>query len=154
MTTLTLNVPVALAAIVFVVLVPQAEAADAIGQIKTESGMVSIERGKASIPARIGDRVYETDTLVTGKNGSVGITFSDNSMMSLGADSKLALDEFRFDSTTHEGAFTASLKSGTLAVRSGDIVKQTPEAMHIRTPAALLGVRGTHFVVRANGGLL
>jgi hypothetical protein len=131
-----------------------ARAADAIGQIKTEAGEVTIERGKASVPAHIGDRVYETDTLVTGKDGSVGVTFADNSMMSLGPKSKLALEQFRFDTTTHEGVFNASLKSGTLAVRSGDIVKQTPEAMHIRTPAALLGVRGTYFVVRADGGFL
>jgi hypothetical protein len=131
-----------------------ASAAEQIGQIKTLSGTVTIERGKAPEPARIGDRVFQSDTLVTGKDGSVGLTFADNSMMSLGPNSKLALDEFRFDTTTHEGVFNASLKSGTLAVKSGDIVRQTPEAMHIRTPAALLGVRGTHFVVSAKSGLL
>ena len=63
----------------------------------------------------------------------------------------LVLDNFRFDSTTHEGVFDSSLQKGTLAVKSGQIVKQTPEAMHIKTPAALLGVRGTEFVVRADG---
>jgi len=129
-------------------------AADAIGQIKTESGAVTIERGKMSVPARIGDHVFQTDTLVTGKDGSVGVTFNDNSMMSLGPASKLSLDEFHFSPTTRQGTFTASLKAGTLAVRSGDIVKETPEAMRVRTPAAVLGVRGTYFVVRANGGIL
>src|SRR5690242_1043615 len=89
-------------------------AADAIGQIKTEAGPVMIERGKTHVPAHVGDRVYESDTLVTGKNGSVGVTFEDNSMMSLGPNSKLALDAFRFDTTTPEGQFNASLKSGTL----------------------------------------
>ena len=42
--------------------------------------------------------------------------------------------------------------AGTLAVKSGQIVKQTPEAMHVKTPGALLVVRGTEFVVRADGG--
>src|SRR5215469_2296135 len=78
-----------------------AQAADAIGQIKTEAGDVTIERGKTAVPAHIGDHVYETDTLVTGRDGSVGITFADNSMMSLGPGSRLALDEFHFDATTH-----------------------------------------------------
>ena len=72
-------------------------------------------------------------------------------MMSLGPDSRLALDKFQFDTTTHDGVFDSSLQKGTLAVKSGQIVKQTPEAMHIKTPAALLGVRGTEFVVRADG---
>jgi len=62
------------------------------------------------------------------------------------------LDQFSFDTTTHVGVFDSSLKAGTLAVKSGQIVKQTPEAMHIKTPGALLGVRGTEFVVRADGG--
>jgi hypothetical protein len=73
-------------------------------------------------------------------------------MMSLGPDSRLSLDQFRFDTTTHEGSFESSLEKGTLAVKSGNLVKQSPEAMKVRTPGALLGVRGTEFVVRADGG--
>jgi hypothetical protein len=126
-------------------------AADPIGQVKTADGPVTVERNGASQPIAIGDHVFQADTIVTAAGGSVGITFADNSMMSLGPDSRLALDQFRFDTTTHEGEFDSSLQKGTLAVKSGQIVKQTPEAMHIKTPAALLGVRGTEFVVRADG---
>ena len=39
-----------------------------------------------------------------------------------------------------------------LAGVSGSIVKQTPGAMKVRTPAAVLGVRGTEFVVRTGDG--
>lgn len=131
-----------------------AAAADPIGQIKTASGSVTIERAGAPMPAKAGDRVEQADVVVTGADGSAGITFLDNSRMSLGPDSRLALDRFRFDTTTHEGEFQSSLQRGTLAVRSGDIVRQGPpgEAMKVRTPAAILGVRGTEFVVRADGG--
>ena len=128
-----------------------ARAADPIGQIKTADGPVTVERSGAGQPIAVGDHVFQADTIVTAAGGSVGITFVDNSMMSLGPDSRLALDKFQFDTTTHEGEFDSSLQKGTLAVKSGQIVKQTPEAMHIKTPAALLGVRGTEFVVRADG---
>lgn len=124
-------------------------AAEPIGQIKTASGTASVERAGASKPAAVGDRVFESDTVVTG-NGSVGITFLDNSMMSLGPYSRLSLEKFKFDPTTHNGVFNSSLQRGTLSVKSGQIVRQTPEAMRIRTPAALLGVRGTEFAVRAD----
>ena len=130
---------------------PAARADDPIGQVKTESGTVTVERHGVSQPIYIGDHVYQSDAVVTASGATVGITFADNSMMSLGPDSRLALDQFRFDTTTHEGVFDSSLQKGTLAVKSGQIVKQTPETMHIRTPAALLGVRGTEFVVRAEG---
>ena len=126
-------------------------AADPIGQVKTADGPVTVERSGAGQPIAVGDHVFQSDVVVTGAGGSVGITFVDNSMMSLGPDSRLALDKFQFDTTTHDGVFDSSLQKGTLAVKSGQIVKQTPEAMHIKTPAALLGVRGTEFVVRADG---
>jgi hypothetical protein len=129
-----------------------ATAEDAIGQIKTASGEVSVLRGGDRQKVAAGDRVFQSDVFSTGADGSIGITFTDNSMMSLGPDSELTLDQFRFDTTTHEGVFDSSLANGTLAVRSGQIVKQTPEAMKVRTPGALLGVRGTEFVVRADGG--
>ncbi len=124
---------------------------DPIGQIKTLSGSVTVTRGGASIKAAIGDHVMQADEILTGGDGAIGITFADNSMMSLGPSSKLDLDQFQFDTTTHAGVFNTSLKAGTLAVKSGQIVQQTPFAMHVQTPAALLGVRGTEFVVRADG---
>jgi hypothetical protein len=121
-----------------------------IGQVKTIKGDVTVVRQGKVLPLAIGEHVFQSDTIRTA-NSSVGITFADNSMMSLGPNSQLALDQFRFDTTTHEGVFNTSLSKGTLAVKSGQIVQQTPEAMHIKTPAALLGVRGTEFLVRADG---
>jgi len=124
-------------------------AQDAIGQIKTETGTVLIQHNGAPESAAIGVRLFESDSITTSQDGSIGITFADNSTMSLGPNTRLDLDTFQFDSTTHLGNFNVSLEKGTLAVKSGDIVRQTPEAMHIKTPVALLGVRGTEFVVLA-----
>jgi hypothetical protein len=123
-----------------------------IGQLKTAAGSVTIEHEGAGKPGAPGDRVFRTDVVRTGADGSVGITFADDSMMSLGPSSELRLDSFDFDATTHEGSFDSSLLKGTLAVHSGEIVEQTPEAMKIHTPAAVLAVRGTQLVVRAAGG--
>jgi hypothetical protein len=77
------------------------------------------------------------------------LTFVDNSRLSLGPNSELELSTFDFDSTTHKGVFGTSLRRGTLAVKSGKITKQTPEAMTIRTRASVLAVRSTEFLVKA-----
>ena len=127
-------------------------AEDDIGQIKTLSGGVVLMRAGSGDWAKIGDRVRQKDIVSTGQEGTVGITFVDGSSVSLGPDSVLSLDRFRFDATTHEGVFDTSLKRGTLAVRSGQIVKERPEAMTVTTPAAILGVRGTDLVVRSATG--
>ena len=122
--------------------------ANDIAQIKTMSGTVMVERGSQRILASAGMKLQQADIVRTGIDGSVGITFVDNTMMSAGPNSSLALDRFAFNSTTHEGKLETSLRSGTLSVISGKIAKQSPEAMKVRTPAAILGARGTEFFVQ------
>jgi len=126
-----------------------ADAAD-IGQIKISKGQVAIEREGTTLPASVGVRLQTADIVKTGSDGSVGITMDDDSLLSAGPNSVLSLDRYAFDPTTNRGRFDASLNRGTLAVISGRIAKQAPDAMTVRTPTAILGVRGTTFAVSAN----
>src|SRR5215813_3807337 len=50
------------------------------GRIKVSKGTVSIERDGRKLPAPIGAPIQPQDTVVTGADGTVGITFQDNSM--------------------------------------------------------------------------
>lgn len=122
--------------------------ANDVGQVKTAKGSVHVERDGKLLPASVGMPIRQADSLVTGADGAVGVTFSDNSLLSTGPNSVLVVDRYNFDSTTHAGRFDASLKKGTLAVVSGKMVKQSPDAMKVRTPAAIMGVRGTEFIVQ------
>ena len=122
--------------------------ANDVGQVKTSKGAVHLERGGQRLAATPGTAVRQGDAIVTGVDGAAGVTFTDNSLLSVGPNSSLAIDRYAFDSTTHAGQFDTSLRKGTLAVVSGKIVKQSPEAMRVRTPASIMGVRGTEFVVR------
>ena len=122
--------------------------ADDIGQIKVANGTVIIERGAQRVLGAVGTWVRQSDIVRTGIDGSVGITFIDNTMMSAGPNSVLSLDRFSFNSTTHEGRLDTSVRNGTLSVISGKIAKQSPDAMTVKTPATILGVRGTEFFVQ------
>ena len=130
------------------VLVPLPAVAQEAGHVKVAKGTVQIERAGQKVPAAVGAVVQAGDVVTTGGDGSVGITFLDNSLLSAGPNSVLAIDRFAFDSTTHQGSFESRLQKGTLAVVSGKLAKQSPDAMKVRTPAAVLGVRGTEFLVR------
>ena len=136
------------AAAVMTTVTPGPLLAQEAGHIKVARGGVQVERAGQKAPAAIGAAVQAGDVVTTGADGSVGITFLDNSLLSAGPNSVLAIDRFAFDSTTHQGSFESSLRKGTLAVVSGKLAKQSPEAMKVRTPAAVLGVRGTEFLVR------
>ncbi len=118
-----------------------------VGQIKVAKGQVSVDRKGQTLSGQVGMPLEAADVLKTGADSSVGITMRDNSLLSAGPNSILALERFEFDPTTSQGRFDSQLRRGTLAVVSGRIAKQSPEAMTVRTPSAVLGVRGTEFVV-------
>jgi hypothetical protein len=136
-------------ALLAAVLAPLAGATD-IGQVKVVKGAVTIQRSGSVLPASVGLRVQAADTVVTGADGSVGITMSDNSLLSAGPNSTLTLARYEFDETTSRGRFDTTLTSGSMAVVSGRIAKESPEAMTVRTPHAILGVRGTEFAVTSD----
>jgi hypothetical protein len=124
--------------------------ANEIGQVKVAKGSVQIEREGKRVPASVGMPVRTADVLVTGADSSAGVTFSDNSLVSVGPNSVFAIDKYRFDTTTHAGEFEGSLRKGKLAAVSGKMVKQSPESMKIRTPSSVMAVRGTEFVVQVD----
>lgn len=125
-------------------------AAQDVGRIKVARGQIAVERAGATLPGSVGMRVQASDTVRTGDDGSVGITMDDDSLLSAGPNTVLVLERYAFDPTTNQGRLDTALNKGTLAVVSGRIAKQSPGAMTVRTPAVILGVRGTSFVVGAN----
>lgn len=119
-----------------------------IAQVKQVGGDVTVMRDGARLPVKIGDRLYQSDVIETGKNGGVGFTFVDNTMFSAGPDTEIALSEFHFDSSNVRGAMLADMRHGSLVVTSGEITHSGPGAMKIMTPRGILGVRGTTFAVK------
>lgn len=118
-----------------------------IGRIKSHVGAVSVQRGGTMIAARPGFQLEQGDVVVTGKTGRVGIAFLDNTRMALGPNSKITLNEFAYDRARQTGSFVTSVNRGSLGVVSGNIAKSKRDAMRVRTPTSMLGVRGTRFVV-------
>lgn len=130
-----------------------AHAAD-IGRIKVAKGEVTVERDGQRQPAAVGMAVQGRDVVRTGADGTVGISMTDNALLSAGPNSVLSLEQYEFDESSGKGRFDASLSKGSLAVVSGRIAKQSPDAMTVRTPYAVLGVRGTEFAVTAHDPML
>lgn len=127
-----------------------ATAAEKIGQVKVSSGKVVLIRDGAEIPAEPGAEVFEKDQVKTGENSAVGMTFSDNSRISLGPNSTLDLESYAFNKAGKQDGFDARLKRGSLTAASGQIAKTRPLAMRVLMPTTVLGVKGTEFAVRVS----
>jgi hypothetical protein len=124
---------------------------DAIGIVKVATGETVVERGGETGAIVAGDSVFRHDALSTGEGSSLGVTFKDNTRVSLGPNSTYAVTEFTFEPAEEEYSFLTRLTRGTLLYVSGVIAKLAPETVAIETPTASIGVRGTRFLVRVGG---
>lgn len=124
-----------------------APAAAQIARVKQSVGSAAIERGSARLPAAPGVQLAVGDRLVTGKDGRISVTFVDNTRFAVGPNSNVAVSQFDYDRTRQRGAFVTQVNRGSLAVVSGKIAKSGRDAMKVRTPNSLLGVRGTRFII-------
>lgn len=122
-----------------------------IGRIKSTVGPVSIQRGTTTVAAQPGYKLEPGDTVVTGKTGRVGIAFLDDTRFAIGPDSKIKMTTYVYDRPRQSGTFLTEVKRGSLGVVSGKIAKSGKDAMKVRTPTSMLGVRGTKFVVEVKG---
>ena len=119
-----------------------------VAQIKTASGAAFVVRDGNRVAAKPGDMLFEKDVLQTDADGTIGATFTDNTVLSLGPNSEAALSQYNFDSNNFSGSMLTDMHKGTLTMVSGDIARSSPSAMKVRTPTAILGVRGTSFAVQ------
>jgi hypothetical protein len=122
--------------------------AAAVGRIKVVSGSAFILRQNATIPAELGQAVFETDGLRTGADGRVGVTLKDDTRVSLGPNSEARIDRFVYAPADGRLGFVFSIVRGVAAYVSGQIAKLAPDSIRLETPAAIVGVRGTSLAVR------
>lgn len=125
-------------------------AAAEIGRVKRITGVAAVERGAARLIPAAGFQLQPGDTLVTGKDGQMSLSFIDDTRFSVGPNSRVSVDKFEYNRTTQAGNFITRVNRGSLAVVSGQIAKSKQDAMKVRTPTSLLGVRGTRFIVEVS----
>ena len=105
----------------------------------------SIERNKSLLIGSKGSGILMNDDIKTNK-GIVGITFEDDTTVQINENSRLVIDDFVFDpKSSNGGKLAIKIALGTVRYASGQISKQNPQAVAIKTPSAVISVRGTDF---------
>jgi len=128
-----------------------ADPSPTIATVQKVGGMATVVRQGQTIPARIGLEIYQNDTLRTGPGGSIGVVFNDETLLSLGPESMVVIDEFIFAPRQGKFSIAISMVKGTVAYLSGLIAKLAPESAHFKTPTSSIGIRGTKFVAKVEG---
>lgn len=121
------------------------------GFLKNVSGHSFIERNKIRLPAKINEKLMEKDILVTEHDGSMGVILQDNSVMSIGSNTRVEIAKFLFEPAAEKLSFTAQIRKGTVVYLTGLIAKLNRKGVKFETPTAVCGVRGTHFAIKVEG---
>ena len=122
------------------------------GIFKKVHGQVSVKKaGEAGAGRKVasGDALGVGERVHAGKDSGSSFTLSDGTELVLGPRSSVAVRDYSYDSTTQEGNILLDFIGGQLRVISGLISKKNPEKLKVHTPTAVVGVRGTDFIVEA-----
>ncbi|MEO8558183.1 MAG: FecR domain-containing protein [Rhodospirillales bacterium] len=100
-----------------------------------------------------GDRLFANEVVETAKDGKGQLLFLDETSLTVGPASRLTLDKFVFDPDASRSVVSMTAVKGVFRFVSGSLPKQ---AYEIKTPAGVVGVRGTIFdlIVLANGDVI
>src|SRR5262245_44761581 len=106
---------------------------EAIGEIRTAIGSVTVMRADGVlVRLSVGDLVYQGDTIETGADGAVGITFIDGTAFNLSAASRLVLNEFSCERTGAANSALFSLVQGAFSFVAGKIARAG--GLNVETP--------------------
>lgn len=131
------------------VIASPAMAQDTAGTVKSVRGPVRIVSAGSERPAAAGDALNAGERVVTGPEAAAGLSLADGTLLAVGPRSSLNLQKFGYDPTTRDGSIALELLEGSMRMVSGLIAKASARAVQVITPTAVVGIRGTDFVVEA-----
>jgi hypothetical protein len=128
-----------------------------VAQTQDSSGMVVASRGEVialsdggSRELKQGDFIYVKDEIMTSNRSFAVLQFTDGAKVTVRPDSTMIIEQYLYAGNDSDEA-TLNLVEGGLRVITGAMAKSNPENYKVRTPVALMGVRGTEFSIQLCG---
>lgn len=119
-----------------------------VGRIAAVNGDVSIHRADKIQKAVSNFKLEEKDFIKSTLGSTVQLIFNDNTIVTVGSDTVLKIDEYLFEDKNSKARFKA--ESGTFKIITGKIAKVAPQKFKVDTKMAAVGIRGTIFVGRVD----
>lgn len=121
-----------------------------VGVVKTIEGGAVITRNGETIAVGTGMEIQRADLVKTDRHGTIGLVFSDDTRITMGPNTEIAVDDYMFEPVEKKLSFVLRLIRGTVSFLSGQIAKLSPESVQVVMPAATIGVRGTHVLIKVD----
>lgn len=128
----------------------------AAGLVQFTAGDVQLRRGDNLSRLAKGAELDGGDVVLTGTEGRAQIRFSDGGLVALYPDSQFTVTRYADGAGTGEDHFVVNLLRGGMRALTGLIGKRNPASYKVITPTAVVGIRGSAFMlaIDANGKVL
>jgi hypothetical protein len=121
-----------------------------IGSVATLQGSATLTRNNAASALKVSDTISKGDLLQTGNNGTLGITFDDETTFTLRPNSRITVDDFVYQPGGTKNSALFNVVRGTVAFVASQVAKTGD--MKIGTPTATMGIRGTSGLIEIPEG--
>jgi len=123
------------------------QALGSIGTVTAAKSPGSLERETGEkLNSDLDVELEQNDKIETYQGGH-RLTFIDDTIVDMTAQSVLVIDDYVYDPENNVGSLSLKAKLGTLRYASGKLAKNFRQNVKISTPTSNIGVRGTDFTM-------
>jgi hypothetical protein len=101
-------------------------------------------------PPRAG-MTMRANTVTTGPKSRVQLLLPDQTVFTVGPDSRMTLDKFVYDERQNPRDLSGAITKGVFRFVTGKVAGEDPTEWTVRIVSAVIGIRGTDFMVEALG---
>ena len=129
-----------------------------VGMITSVSGTVEIGRSGSAraVPAKLGDSLFAGDNVKTRAGSMAQITLRDNSKVVVAENTSMRVSKFTLNRKTERRNTLLNLFRGKIRVLAMKMIRLTSSGARrpwrnanftVKTPTAVVGVKGTEFII-------
>lgn len=129
-----------------------AHAQNVDGVLRVVKGDVQIKSAKTgqTAKARIGEKVYPKDVVITGKDSRAKIVMVDNNEINVSPESQIEIQHYEFDPNAGKKDVLLNVIYGKVRAKVEQKYDGKTSKFQVKTPSAVAGVRGTDFLTSYN----
>jgi hypothetical protein len=121
--------------------------AQEVGTVAAVEGSAKIGHADVWLTVTPGAAVHRGDEIRTGRPGRLRIVFQDDTVLTVGDDSHVVVNEQVFDPDQGKARSLLGLLQGKVSALVSEYYQRSGAVYEIKTATAVAGVRGTEFVV-------
>lgn len=122
-----------------------------IGKVVAVRGsVVAVEEDGQKRGLRLNAHVFRRDVIETG-TGRVQLMFQDNTLITLGRNTKMALAAYEWDPENKKAAMETQIREGSFRIMGGAITRMAPENFKTTSVSGTIGIRGSMYAGNLRG---